>query len=36
MPVSTLLIVCGSWVILALLTLLYYFVWSKPNRGEEE
>ena len=36
MPVSTLLIVCGSWVILLVLTLLYYFVWSKPDQEEEE
>jgi hypothetical protein len=36
MPVSTLLIVLGSWVILAVLTLLHYFVWSKRDRGEDE
>jgi hypothetical protein len=28
MPLSTLLIVCGSWVALLILTILYYFVWS--------
>ncbi len=36
MPISTLLIVIGSWVLLAALTLLYYFVWSKTDSGEEE
>ena len=34
MPASTLLIVIGSWVVLAVLTGLYYFVWSKTDRGE--
>ena len=36
MPVSTLLIVIGSWVFLAVLTLIHYFVWSKTDREEEE
>ncbi|MEZ4654220.1 MAG: hypothetical protein R3E12_11690 [Candidatus Eisenbacteria bacterium] len=33
LPASTILIVFGSWAVLLLLTLLYYFVWSV--RGED-
>ena len=34
-PTWTLLIVIGSWVVLAVLTLIHYFVWSR-DKGEEE
>lgn len=36
MPVSTLLIVLGSWVVLAALTLIHFFIWSRKDHGEEE
>lgn|GEM_PF-2242629 len=36
MPLSTLLTVIGSWLGLAALTLIHFFVWSKKDRGEEE
>ena len=29
MDLLTILVVFGSWIILFILTLLYYFVWSK-------
>jgi hypothetical protein len=29
LPASTIAIVFGSWALLLLLTLLYYFVWSR-------
>ena len=34
MPLSTILIVCGSWIILLALVLLYYFVWSGKGGAE--
>ena len=39
MPVSTILVVFGSWLLLLVLTLLYYFVWSHHrdwSEGEDE
>lgn len=39
MPISTVIVVLGSWFVLLILTLLYYFVWSRgrdwPEAGEE-
>ena len=31
MPWTTVAIVFGSWVVLLLLTLVYYFVWSRKR-----
>ena len=33
MPWTTVAIVFGSWVVLLLLTLVYYFVWSRKRDG---
>ena len=37
MPWTTVLIVFGSWVVILILTLAYYFVWSlRQSWGDEE
>lgn len=36
MPWTTLVVVFGSWVVLLLLTLLYYFVWSHKRDWQDE
>lgn len=36
MPVSTVIVVGGSWILLLILTLLYYFVWSKHRDWGDE
>ena len=35
MPISTLVIIIGSWLALLALTLLYVFVWSKDEPGDD-
>jgi heme/copper-type cytochrome/quinol oxidase subunit 2 len=37
MPWTTVLVVFGSWIVILILTLTYYFVWSlRQNRGDEQ
>ena len=36
MPGTTLAIVFGSWIVILILTLLYYFVWSRGHDWGEE
>jgi hypothetical protein len=35
-PGTTLIIVFGSWIVIFVLTLLYYFIWSRGHAWGEE
>ena len=35
MPAGTLLIIAGAWLVLLVLTLLYVFVWSRDEPGDD-
>ena len=36
MPGTTLAVVFGSWLVILVLTLLYYFVWSRNIQWDDE